>query len=66
MRPLLDGAVGLARDAGADVIEAYPIDPTVAGAPRNLYQGVLQVFVDAGFTEVVRRARGRTVVRLAS
>lgn len=46
-------------------VEAYPIDPDVAGATRNRFSGVLPVFLRAGFIEVGRLGRDRAVVRRA-
>ena len=39
------------------VIEAYPIDTTVHRATRNTFPGILQTFLNAGFTEQGRLAR---------
>ena len=62
---LLDAAVAHAREGGARVVEAYPIDPTVAKhSPNELYHGVLSVFLAAGFTEVARPKPDRAVVQL--
>jgi GNAT superfamily N-acetyltransferase len=63
---LLTGAVGLARQGGATLVEAYPVDP---GARRpsgaaELYHGVLSVFLRGGFAEVARPQPARPVVRL--
>jgi GNAT superfamily N-acetyltransferase len=63
---LLAGALDLARQGGARVVEGYPVD--VAARPRvaaaELYHGPLQVFLRAGFTEVRRTSAARPVVRL--
>jgi GNAT superfamily N-acetyltransferase len=62
---LLDAAVDFAQERGAEVVEAYPIDP--AGAKRSsaeLYTGTLAMFERAGFEEVARRG-GRPIVRRA-
>jgi GNAT superfamily N-acetyltransferase len=63
---LLEGAVELARSAGAAVVEAYPVDPdarsTVSSA--ELYHGPLSVFLDAGFREVRRSSPARALVQL--
>lgn len=65
--PLLAGAVELARQGGATVVEGYPVD--LAERPRTssaeLYHGPLQVFLRAGFTEVARPTPGRPLVRLS-
>jgi GNAT superfamily N-acetyltransferase len=63
---LLDGAVDLAREHGARVVEAYPVDVAAkAGASSSeLYHGTLSMFAAAGFTEVARSGTARPVVRL--
>ena len=63
---LLAGAVDLARNGGAGLVEGYPVDPALrrpAGA-AELYHGVLSVFLRGGFTEVARPQPARPVVRL--
>ncbi len=63
---LLAGAVAMAREGGATLVEGYPVDPAV-GLPRGaaaLYHGVLSVFLRGGFTEVARPQPARPVVRL--
>jgi GNAT superfamily N-acetyltransferase len=60
---LLDAAVDFARQRGAEVMEAYPID--TAGGKRSsadLYTGTLAMFQRAGFEEVALRC-GRPIVR---
>lgn len=60
---LLEAAVDFARQRGAEVVEAYPID--TGGARRSsadLYTGTLAMFERAGFEEVARRG-GRPIVR---
>jgi GNAT superfamily N-acetyltransferase len=62
---LLNAAVDFARERGAEVVEAYPID--TAGGKRSsaeLYTGTLAMFERAGFEEVARRG-GRPIVRRA-
>jgi GNAT superfamily N-acetyltransferase len=65
---LLDAAVAHAREGGARVVEAYPVDPD--SAPRKtgvneLYHGVLSTFEAAGFDVVARPKPGTAVVALA-
>lgn len=63
---LLAAAVDFARENGARIIEAYPID-TRAGtkkASNELYHGVLSTFEDAGFVEVARPKPDMAVVAL--
>jgi ribosomal protein S18 acetylase RimI-like enzyme len=63
---LLDGAVGLARECGARVVEAYPIDVVAKGhiSSAGLYHGALSTFLAAGFREVARPRSARPIVRL--
>lgn len=64
-RALLDGAVAHARDRGADVLEAHPVDTGGGKAPgANLFHGVLSSFLAAGFAEVGRTGPKRPIVRL--
>lgn len=63
---LLDAAVDFAREHGARVIEAYPIDPN-AGKDHHvndLFHGVISTFENAGFTEVARPKPDRPIVAL--
>jgi len=65
MGRLLDGAVALAREHGARVVEGYPFDTAVAGRKANeLYRGVLSVFEAVGFREVSRPKPDRALVVL--
>ena len=62
---LLAGAVEQAREGGARVIEAYPVD--TAGekvSSADLYHGPLSSFVASGFEITGRPVDGRAVVRL--
>jgi GNAT superfamily N-acetyltransferase len=67
---LLEGAIAFARDSGATMLEAYPLDP---GAGRlssgDAYSGVPSVFERAGFRTVATRtatatSKPRRVMRL--
>jgi GNAT superfamily N-acetyltransferase len=67
-RTLLAGAVDFARQHGARILEAHPVDVAarssrVGGA--ELYHGTLSMFLDAGFVEVGRTGGTRPVVRRA-
>lgn len=65
MKKLLDAAVTTARDAGARVVEAYPLDPAVSKRSANqLYRGTVSVFEDAGFDVVDRPKPDRALVSL--
>jgi GNAT superfamily N-acetyltransferase len=62
---LLAAAVDFARDQGARLVEAYPVD-TTAGTKRtnDLYHGILSVFEAGGFREVARPKPDRVIVEL--
>jgi GNAT superfamily N-acetyltransferase len=65
MKRLLDAAVSAARDAGARVVEAYPLDPAVTKRSANqLYRGTVSMFEDAGFDVVDRPKPDRALVSL--
>ncbi len=62
---LLGAAVSFARDGGARVVEAYPLDPTVRKTSSNeLYHGALSTFASAGFHEVARPKPYLAIVQL--
>ncbi|MFV0320603.1 MAG: GNAT family N-acetyltransferase [Microbacterium sp.] len=61
--PLLDAAVAHARESGARLVEACPIDTAVTRTPVNdLFVGVLASFLAAGFHEVARPRPDRAIV----
>ena len=64
MRPLLDGAIDLARSRGAALVEAYPLDPPPGERPSGAFTGIAGVFRDRGFREVARRSAKRPILRL--
>lgn len=62
---LVDGAIAVARDHDAAVLEGHPVDTTDRRVPAaELYHGVLSTFLAAGFTELGRTGPYRPVVRL--
>lgn len=63
---LLEAAVTHAREQGARVVEAYPIDPTAPSKTPGdkLFRGVLSTFEAAGFDVVARPKPDRAVVSL--
>ena len=63
MSALIAEALRVAKRAGAPALEAYPVDTAQPGATRNVFTGVASAFVQAGFTEVERRAAGRPILR---
>lgn len=62
-RGLLEAAVEYARDQGAQVIEAYPVDGPRSSAV-DYYTGTWAMFAEHGFVEVLRRNDTRPIVRL--
>ena len=63
-RALLQGAIAYARDHGATVIEAYPIDKADPSKDDAMWFGAKSMYDHAGFKEVARRKPTRPVVRL--
>jgi GNAT superfamily N-acetyltransferase len=61
MRRLLEAAVQHAREKGATVVEAYPVDPD---SPSYRFMGFVPAFEAAGFREVGRAGTRRHVMRL--
>ena len=58
---LLAAAVDYARDHGATMLEAYPVDTAGGRVPSaNLYHGTLAMFERAGFRVVERRQFNRS------
>jgi GNAT superfamily N-acetyltransferase len=61
-RLLLDAAIAAAREAGAKILEAYPVAPD---SPSYRFMGFVPFFEKAGFTEVSRAGNRRHVMHLA-
>jgi ribosomal protein S18 acetylase RimI-like enzyme len=62
---LLAAAGSHARQYGATLLEAYPVDKAERGADEWLWFGAKSMYDKAGFVEVARRKPERPVVRLA-
>jgi len=64
---LVSAAVDLARDAGARVVEGYPVDTSVATKVSSaaLYHGTVSMFAAEGFEIAARPTPQRVVMRLA-
>lgn len=60
---LLAAAVAFAKDEGAAVIEAYPVDGRRSSAV-DYFTGTLSMFDEHGFVELIRRNDSRPIVRL--
>ena len=62
---LLKGAAERARQRGATILEAYPVDTAGGRQPSaNLFTGTLSMFRRAGFQEVDRPRGAQMVMRL--
>lgn len=62
--PLLRAALDFARERGARIVEAYPVEPQAGRIPvAAAWTGLAQVFARVGFVEVVRRAPLRPIMR---
>ena len=61
-RRLIEAAVDHARENGATVVEAYPVDPT---SPSYRFMGLVGTFEAMGFREVGRAGIRRHVMRLS-
>jgi GNAT superfamily N-acetyltransferase len=62
MRNLIPAAVNWAGENGAQIIEAYPFEPKIK-RDSSLYMGIVPVFHDAGFVEVLRRSARHPIMR---
>jgi len=60
---LIEKAIEVARENGAEFVEAYPVDPGGNIQDASAYKGLFQVFQKAGFTEVARRTPSSPIVR---
>jgi len=64
MRLLIEAAVGYARDEGACILEASPIEPARPLIWGEAFVGIASVFRQAGFDEVARRSPTRPLMRI--
>jgi GNAT superfamily N-acetyltransferase len=63
MPRFLEAAVDYAREQGARIVEAYPIEPDKRLTGSDGFTGVASVFRREGFVEVLRRAEKRPIMR---
>jgi GNAT superfamily N-acetyltransferase len=63
-RALLQGAIAYAREHGATIIEAYPVDKADRAKDDAMWFGAKSMYDHAGFKEVARRKPTRPIVRL--
>jgi len=62
-RRLLAAAIEYARENGAKVMEAYPVDKAGRSHADFMFFGSRSLYERAGFREVVRRSPTRVVMR---
>ena len=61
---LIQAAIGYARQQGAQILEAYPLDPRQARlSSGSAYTGLAPAFIQCGFVEVARRSPRRPILR---
>ena len=60
---LVAAGIGFAREAGARVVEACPIDQSKDTRSVGLFVGSTRVFEKAGFSAVANRKVGRPLMR---
>jgi GNAT superfamily N-acetyltransferase len=63
MTKLLQAAIDYARQRGAKIVEAYPVEPRGRLADGAGYTGIASVFRKAGFVEVLRRVKHQPIMR---
>jgi len=63
-RALLKGAVAYARDQGATLVEAYPVEKPSRSKDDSMWFGAKSMYDNAGFEEVARRKPQRPIVRI--
>lgn len=63
-RALLRGAIAYARERGATLVEAYPVDRPGRSGDETMWFGSKSMYDREGFEEVARRKPERPVVRL--
>ena len=61
---LLKAAVAYAKDQGAHLVEAYPVDKPARSNDDSMWFGAKSMYDHAGFKEVARRKPHRPIVRL--
>lgn len=61
---LVEAGIGFARENGARLLEACPMDQSKDSRSVGLYVGSTRVFEKAGFSEVTTRKAGRPLLRL--
>jgi GNAT superfamily N-acetyltransferase len=62
---LLKAAIVFVKEKGGEVIEGYPVEPRngAKNPPAFVYTGLASAFLQAGFSEAVRRSETRPIMR---
>ncbi len=63
MRRLIEAAVAHAARSGAEIVEAYPLEPADRKPRSDAFLGLAAAFGECGFVEVARRRPARPVMR---
>lgn len=63
--PMVEAGIRYARENGARIIEACPMDQAKQAKSVGLFVGSTRVFEKAGFVQVAVRKQGRPLVRMA-
>ena len=63
MAKLLSAGIDYARERGAKIVEAYPVELKGGLTGYTGYTGIASTFRKAGFVEVLRRSQDRPIVR---
>jgi GNAT superfamily N-acetyltransferase len=63
MTQLIAAALKTAKRAGAQALEAYPVDTSAPKSTSNVFTGTASTFARAGFKEVARRTSARPIMR---
>lgn len=61
---LLEAAIPHARNNGATILDACPVDTAVEKHTRNMFPGIASTFARHGFQEIERHRKDRPVMRL--
>jgi len=60
---LIRAAVQYAKENGARIVEAYPVDVRAKSIEYDLYAGLTTTFEKEGFVEVFRRSQRKSIMR---
>jgi GNAT superfamily N-acetyltransferase len=61
---LLRAAIEFASKKGAQIVEGYPVEPTMIKSPNSfVWTGMPSAYRPADFKEVVRRSKSRPIMR---